>query len=90
MDIEKTLERIRRNPRNVDVNEFIKIALCLGFSHLQGKGSHQVLGRKGIKEGIVIQDVGGKVKPYQMKQFLRLIEKYNIVQEGYNDGKGKV
>jgi predicted RNA binding protein YcfA (HicA-like mRNA interferase family) len=90
MDIKKALEKIRRNPNNVDVNDFIKIALFLGFTHRQGKGSHQVLGKKGIKEGIVFQDVRGKVKPYQVKQFLRLIEKYNIVQEEYNDGKDKV
>ena len=30
---------------------------------------------------INLQDLGGEAKPYQIRQFLRLIEKYNITLE---------
>jgi len=35
-----------------------------------------------LKKIINLQEVDGKVKPYQLNQFLTLIEKYNLQMEG--------
>jgi len=37
--------------------------------------------KEGIKELLNFQNVGGKAKPYQVKQFLKIVEKYNLLEE---------
>ncbi len=34
-----------------------------------------------IKEIVNLQDSSGEAKPYQIRQFLRLVERYNIKME---------
>ena len=85
MDLNKVLERMKNNPKNVDFIKFIGIALRIGFEHRKGKGSHQVLYKDGVKEILTIQNVGGRIKPYQVRQFLKLVEKYNMAREEYKD-----
>jgi len=34
-----------------------------------------------VKELINLQDVNGKVKPYQIKQFLEIVERYHLELE---------
>ena len=41
-------------------------------------GSHYIYKRIGIPELIKIQNVNGSAKSYQIKQFFRLIEKYDL------------
>jgi len=41
-------------------------------------GSHHIFISRQVKEIVNIQNVGGKVKPYQVKQFLMLVERYNL------------
>lgn len=36
----------------------------------------------GVEELLNFQNVGGKAKPYQVKQLIKIIEKYNLVEEG--------
>ena len=44
------------------------------------KGSHRVFVREGVKELLNFQDVKGKAKPYQVRQFIKLIEKYSLLE----------
>jgi hypothetical protein len=37
-----------------------------------------VFGRDGIPEQVNLQEVRGEAKPYQIRQFLRLVERYNL------------
>ena len=85
MDLKKVLERMKQNHKNVDFIKFIGFALRIGFEHRKGKGSHHVLYKGDIKEILTIQNVGGRVKPYQVKQFFKLVEKYNMVKEESKD-----
>lgn len=45
---------------------------------LRVSGSHHLFGRSGVIELINVQNVGGKAKPYQIRQFLKIVEKYNL------------
>ena len=45
------------------------------------RGSHHIFAHPALPEMVNLQDVGGEAKPYQIRQFLRLIEKYNITLE---------
>jgi len=50
----------------------------------RAKGSHHIFVHPRVRELLNLQNVGGKAKPYQILQFLRLVERYNLtmVDEG--------
>ena len=35
-----------------------------------------------VKELVNLQDVDGMAKPYQVRQFLKLVERYNLTMRG--------
>ncbi len=74
-------ERLKRNPKNVRFTELCKAAELFGFKFRGGRGSHVVYVREGVREILVFQNVKGKAKPYQVKQFLKIIEKYNLLED---------
>ena len=74
-------EKLKSNPKNVRFKELCKAAELFGFRFRGGKGSHKVYVRDGVKEILNFQNVKGKAKPYQVKQFLKVIEKYNLLEE---------
>ena len=41
-------------------------------------GSHHIFVHEAIPELVNLQEVRGEAKPYQIRQFLRLIERYNL------------
>jgi hypothetical protein len=43
--------------------------------------SHHIFKREGIEEMVNIQDYKGEAKPYQIRQFLEIIEKYGLSLE---------
>jgi predicted RNA binding protein YcfA (HicA-like mRNA interferase family) len=74
-------EKLERSPANVKFEDVCKAAELFGFKFRGGKGSHRIFVRTGIKEMLNFQGVKGKAKPYQVKQFLRIIEKYKLLEE---------
>jgi predicted RNA binding protein YcfA (HicA-like mRNA interferase family) len=49
-----------------------------GFRLVRTSGSHHIFGHPAIAELVNLQEVRGEAKPYQIRQFLRLVEKYNL------------
>lgn len=78
---EEIYRELRRNPKNVRFTDLCKAAEIFGFKYRGGKGSHVVYVREGVKEILVFQNVKGKAKPYQVKQFLKIIEKYKLLED---------
>jgi len=78
MNKKKFLKRIINNKQNVSFNDFTQLVDAFGFRLDRIKGSHHIFIHSEIKELINIQNVKGEVKPYQINQFLTLIEKYNL------------
>ncbi|HWR59226.1 MAG TPA: type II toxin-antitoxin system HicA family toxin [Thermodesulfovibrionales bacterium] len=76
--LKKLFDRVSNNPNDVRFNDMRKLAEAFGFIHRGGKGSHEVYNQKGVEEIVNFQNVNGKVKPYQVKQFLKLIQEYNL------------
>ncbi|MDI3498160.1 type II toxin-antitoxin system HicA family toxin [Archaeoglobus sp.] len=74
-------ESLKRNPKNVRFEDLCKAAELFGFRFRGGKGSHRVYAREGVKEILNFQNVRGKAKPYQVRQLLKVIEKYNLLEE---------
>lgn len=53
----------------------------MGFALARTAGSHHIFSHPGLAELINIQEVDGEAKPYQVRQFLRLVERYNLKLE---------
>jgi predicted RNA binding protein YcfA (HicA-like mRNA interferase family) len=49
-----------------------------GFHLSRVSGSHHIFARQDVRELVNLQDVGGKAKPYQVRQLLDLVERYNL------------
>jgi hypothetical protein len=78
---DKLMEKARATPQNIRFSELCKLAELYGFALKGGKGSHRVYTRKGVPEILTVQDVNGMAKPYQVKQFLKVVEAYGLKGE---------
>ena len=78
MNNRKRLQRIIRSPQNVRFGDLEAVVRGFGFGLLRTSGSHHIYGRAGIAEQLNLQIVGGKAKPYQIRQFLKIVERYNL------------
>lgn len=79
----KLFDKVKNNPQDVRFDEICKLAEVFGFKYKGGKGSHKVYSRKGITEILNFQNVRDKAKPYQVRQFLKIIEEHNLtIKEG--------
>lgn len=80
MDREEVYRELKGRVTNVRFEEICQAAESFGFKFKGGKGSHRIFVREGVKELLNFQDFRGKAKPYQVRQFIKLIEKYNLVE----------
>jgi len=74
----------RLNPQKVRFERLCAIAEVFGFRFSRQKGSHKVYVHVEIGEILNFQNVGGKAKAYQVRQFIEILEKYNLM-EGEDD-----
>ena len=81
MDKHKMLQKIYNNNKNVKFSDFILIVEAFGFFLMRSKGSHFIYKNSSINEWINLQTKDGEAKPYQIKQFLSLVEKYRLEME---------
>jgi predicted RNA binding protein YcfA (HicA-like mRNA interferase family) len=81
MNKKKLLQKIISNSRNIGFDEFSLLVEAFGFRLDRVSGSHHIFKKSGIRELVNIQNVQGKAKPYQIRQFLTLIERYNLLLE---------
>lgn len=51
---------------------------ALGFQLARIEGSHHLFVHRGLGEVVNLQTQGGDAKPYQTRQFLRLVQRYNL------------
>ena len=76
MKKDKLVAVIRNNPKAVRYGDACKMAELLGFVHKGGQGSHRTFGRKGDPKLLNFQNRSGYVPPYQVKQLIEMVEKY--------------
>ena len=60
---------------------FERLIQMFGFKLLRSSGSHRIFSHPDVQELLNLQDVRGVVKPYQVRQFLRLVECYDVKLE---------
>ena len=63
---------------NVRFEDLVDLAEGFGFKLSRVKGSHHIFTHPAIPGLINLQEVAGQAKPYQVRQLLRLVERYNL------------
>ncbi len=81
MNKRKLLRKTLSGSKNISFSEALAIAKAFGFSLDRVSGSHHIMAHPEIPELINLQEVGGQVKPYQLKQLMKIIEKHNLRME---------
>ena len=81
MGVEKTLERARAGSRNLRFSDVTRLVESFGFELVRIRGSHHIFSHPSIAELVNLQSVNGKCKPYQVKQVLDIVDRYNLKLE---------
>ncbi len=66
---------------NVAFRDFTLLVEQYGFRCLRTSGSHAIYSHPRIPDLVNLQPHRGKAKPYQIRQFLRLVHRYNLVPD---------
>ena len=74
----KLLQEAITSPKNFRFGDMVTLVEAFGFRLSRTGGSHHVFVHPDVAELVNLQEVGGKAKPYQISQFLRLVERYNL------------
>lgn len=84
---QKLYQRILNNQKNVKFNQLITVVEAFGFVLDRIKGSHHTYKHADIDEAFLQLQPGknGEAKPYQIKQFLSLVEEYALRMEQAED-----
>ena len=64
--------------QNVRFRDFEALVIAFGFRLARVEGSHHIYLHPDITEQLNLQNVGGEAKAYQIRQFLRLVERYDL------------
>ncbi len=81
MNKKKLLSKIVRGSRDVRFAHLVALVEGFGFRLSRVSGSHHIFVHDDVPELVNLQDVGGRAKPYQIQQWLRLVERYNLTLE---------
>ncbi len=77
------LSRILRGElRNISFSDFCRLLREFGFAEVRTRGSHRIFAHPAIPEVANLQDFDGEAKPYQIRQVLKLVERYNLKLKG--------
>ncbi len=74
----RLLRKAIEGSRNIRFAEMLALARAFGFRLARVSGSHHILIHPDIPELVNLQEVDGKAKPYQIRQFLRLVERHDL------------
>jgi predicted RNA binding protein YcfA (HicA-like mRNA interferase family) len=74
----KLLQKALSSPANLRFDEACGLARAFGFHLSPESGSHHIFAHQNVRELVNLQEVRGKAKPYQVRQLLALVERYNL------------
>lgn len=77
----KILQQILAGSKNISFDDMMLLVESFGFNLSRINGSHHIFSHPKVPELVNLQNIKGKAKIYQIKQFLSLVEKYNLTLE---------
>ena len=89
MNAKKIWWLIRSGSRNVEFDDLVKVTQAFGFVHSRTTGSHHIFGHSKVPGMLNLQRDGHQAKPYQIRQFVKLVEKYglSLITKGERDAE---
>jgi predicted RNA binding protein YcfA (HicA-like mRNA interferase family) len=81
MNKQKLLEKILSGSRNIHFHDFVTLVEAFGFTLKRVRGSHHIFEHPDVSELLNLQNSKGQVKSYQLRQFLQLVEQYDLKLE---------
>ena len=82
MDERKLLRRIGRGAvTNVAFGDLCSLAEGLGFELCRVRGSHHYFAHTAVGKSLNLQPTRGQAKPYQVRQLVKLVERYDLKLE---------
>jgi predicted RNA binding protein YcfA (HicA-like mRNA interferase family) len=75
---QKILKQILSGSKNISFNDIVTVVEAFGFTLSRVNGSHHIFIHPEIPELVNLQNAKEKAKPYQIRQFLTIVEKYNL------------
>lgn len=81
MNKQKLLEKALAGSKNIRFSDFVTLVEAFGFELSRIRGSHHIFKHPDVPELLNLQDSKGEVKPYQVRQFLQLVEQYSLQLE---------
>ena len=77
----KTWERLLSGSRTISFRDFEGLLKAFGFEHARTAGSHRIYIHPKADRPLSIQPRGNDAKPYQVRQFLNMVEAYGLTLE---------
>jgi len=78
MNNRKRLQKALQSPANLRFGEIVTLVEAFGFRLSRVSGGHHIYAHTGIPKLVNLQEVDGKAKAYQVRQFLKIVEQYNL------------
>ena len=78
MNKRRLLQKVLSGSKNERFGDVRTLMEAFGFRVVRVSGSHHIFAHPEVPELVNIQDRKGKAKPYQIRQFLQLVEQYNL------------
>ena len=82
MNPRKLLRKAIASPQGLRFEEACALAAAFGFRLSRVRGGHHVFVHPDVRQLVNLQDVHGQAKPYQVRQLLDLVERYNLMIGG--------
>ena len=73
-----SISQLLQQRRELNFNEVQRILSQLGFRQVSLSRLHGIYAHDQVPELLSIQNSGGQVKPWQLRQLLYLIQKYKL------------
>jgi predicted RNA binding protein YcfA (HicA-like mRNA interferase family) len=64
--------------RNIPFRDFERLLKAFGFEHVRTKGSHQIWTHPALLRPFPVQPGDKDAKPYQVREFLELVEQHAL------------
>jgi len=78
MNKRKLLVNALAGSKNISFNEMVVLVEAFGFRLSRVNGSHHIFVHPKVRQIVNLQEKNGKAKPYQIRQFLELVEEYDL------------
>lgn len=81
MNRRRLLNKILSGSKNIRFDDLVLLVEGFGFELSRVRGSHHIFQHPDIPELLNLQNDRGQAKPYQVHQFLDLVERYRLTLE---------